>query len=80
NSLTNSTYAIIWNPVQFDDVTSHWSKQAVNDMGSRIVVDGTGKGVFHPDRQITRAEFTAIIVRGLGLKPEQGEMIYSDVK
>ncbi len=80
NSLTNSTYAIVWNPLEFSDVANHWAKNAVNDMGSRMIVDGTGNGMFNPDREITRAEFAAIIVRGLGLKLENGVSPFSDVK
>ncbi|WP_084224613.1 Ig-like domain-containing protein [Paenibacillus pectinilyticus] len=80
NSLTNSTYAVVWHPLEFSDVANHWAKNAVNDMGSRMVVDGTGNGMFSPDRDITRAEFTAIVVRGLGLKLESGVTPFSDVK
>ncbi|MGO4371598.1 S-layer homology domain-containing protein, partial [Paenibacillus sp. MCAF20] len=79
NSLTNSTYAVVWHPIEFSDVAKHWAKNAVNDMGSRMVVDGTGNGMFSPSRDITRAEFTAIIVRGLGLKLENGATPFSDV-
>ncbi|MFD2330979.1 S-layer homology domain-containing protein [Cohnella sp. GCM10020058] len=78
NSLTNSTYAVVWNPLQFSDVASHWAKDSVNDMGSRMVIGGTGDGLFSPDRDITRAEFAAIIVRGLGLKLEDGATPFSD--
>ncbi|CAN7728684.1 S-layer homology domain-containing protein [Paenibacillus sp. LjRoot56] len=80
NSLTNSTYAVVWHPLEFSDAADHWGKAAVNDMGSRMVVDGTGNGMFSPDREITRAEFTAIIVRGLGLKLENGATPFSDVE
>ena len=80
NSLTNSAYAVVWHPLEFSDMTNHWAKNAVNDMGSRMVVDGTGNGMFSPDLEITRAEFAAILVRGLGLKLENGAAPYSDVK
>ncbi|WP_138755163.1 S-layer homology domain-containing protein [Paenibacillus sinopodophylli] len=80
NSLTNSTYSIIWNPITFKDVEQHWSKDAVNDMGSRLVISGVGNELFNPNQDITRAEFAAIIVRGLGLKQEQGTGSFSDVK
>ncbi|WP_409345211.1 Ig-like domain-containing protein [Paenibacillus sp. MBLB4367] len=80
NSLTNSTYAVVWHPLEFSDAAKHWAKNAVNDMGSRMIVDGTGNGMFSPDREITRAEFAAIIVRGLGLKLENGATPFSDVK
>ena len=80
NSLTNSTYSVVWHPVEYSDVATHWAKTAVNDMGSRMVVEGTGSGQFSPDRDITRAEYAAIIVRGLGLKPENGSTAFTDVK
>ncbi|MFH5181687.1 S-layer homology domain-containing protein [Paenibacillus sp. TAB 01] len=80
NSLTNSTYSVVWHPITFSDVANHWSKDAVNDMGSRMVINGTGEDTFSPDRDITRAEFAAIIVRGLGLRLEKGVAPFSDVK
>jgi hypothetical protein len=79
-SLTNSTYSVVWHPREFSDVANHWAKDAVNDMGSRMVIEGTGNGMFSPNQDITRAEFAAIIVRGLGLKLENGDESFSDVK
>ncbi len=79
NSLTNSTYAIVSYPVAFHDVANHWAKDAVNNMGSRMVISGFEDGKFQPDQAITRAEFAAIIIHGLGLKPEQGASSFSDV-
>ncbi|MEK3791345.1 fibronectin type III domain-containing protein [Paenibacillus sp. FSL R7-0204] len=80
NSLTNSTYAVVWHPLEFSDVAKHWAKKAVNDMGSRMIVSGIGNEQFGPDQDITRAEFAAIIVRGLGLQLENGATSFSDVK
>ncbi|OKQ00036.1 S-layer homology domain-containing protein [Paenibacillus sp. P46E] len=80
NSLTNSTYSIVEYPIEFKDISQHWAKNAVNDMGFRRVVNGTGKGMFNPDQAITRAEFATIMVRGLGLKPENGSSPFADVK
>ncbi|MFA9422065.1 MAG: S-layer homology domain-containing protein [Sedimentibacter sp.] len=79
NSLTNSLYAVIWNPLEFTDVAQHWAKEAVNDMGSRMIISGTGNNAFEPDRDITRAEFATIVVRALGLEPEIGENNFNDV-
>ncbi len=79
HSLTNSSYAVIWNPIEFKDMADHWAKDAVNDMGSRLVIGGVGEGRFSPDLDITRAEFAAIVVRALGLKPVQGTSSYPDI-
>ncbi len=80
HSLTNSIYTVVWHPLEFADMANHWAKEDVNDMGSRMVIDGSGNGRFSPDVDITRAEFAAIIVRGLGLKLENDREAFSDVK
>ncbi|WP_379136740.1 S-layer homology domain-containing protein [Paenibacillus sp. sgz500958] len=79
NSLTNSTYSVIWNPIEFKDAGNHWAKDAINDMGSRKVISGVGHDRFEPNRDITRAEFAAIVVRGLGLQPVTGIHQFTDV-
>lgn len=79
NSLTNGAYGVIWNPVTFDDMAGHWAEATVNNMGSRLVVNGGGDGRFNPDADITRAEFAAIVVRGLGLRAEPGHVPFADV-
>ncbi len=79
NSLTNSTYSVIWNQKEFKDTLNHWASEAVNDMASRLVISGTGNDLFEPDRPITRAEFAAILVRALGLRPDHGSNPFDDL-
>jgi hypothetical protein len=79
NSLTNSTYTVIWHPIEFTDAIAGWAKESINDMGSRMVVAGVGNNKFAPNRNITRAEFAAIVVRALGLAPGTGRNGFRDV-
>ena len=79
HALVTGVFALIWNPLEMDDVAGHWSKDGVNDMASRLVVSGVGNNLFAPDRNITRAEFAAILVRGLGLLRGVGNQSFSDV-
>jgi len=79
NSLTNSTYALIWNPVRFEDVEGHWAEEAINDMGSRKIVNGVGEQAYAPNQAITRAEFAAMIVRALGLRTVSEDAAFLDV-
>ncbi|WP_202707443.1 InlB B-repeat-containing protein, partial [Sporosalibacterium faouarense] len=65
NSLTNSDYSVIWNPIKVASVENHWSKEAVNDMASRLVIDNPT--TFKPDANITRGEFAEYITKALGL-------------
>ncbi|WP_214627480.1 DUF4838 domain-containing protein [Paenibacillus agaridevorans] len=79
NSLTNSTYALISKSITFKDTTNHWAEEAILDMSSRTIINGIGKQMFAPDREVTRAEFVALVVRGLGIPLKQGESKFSDV-
>jgi len=79
NSLTNSTYSLIWRNVAFVDMKGHWAQKAVNDMASRMVVKGSNGTHFNPDAPITRSQFAAIVTRALGL-PENGTTtVFNDV-
>nr|WP_305121062.1 cadherin-like beta sandwich domain-containing protein [Saccharibacillus sp. JS10] len=79
NSLTNSSYALIWNPKQFSDVAGKWSQASVNDMASRLIVNGVGGDRYNPEGAVTRAEFSAILVRALGLPTSTQSNTFSDV-
>lgn len=79
NSLTNSIYSVVWNPVYVETVESHWSKEAVNDMASRLVIKAPES--FHPDKEIARGEFAEIITKAIGIYRTQTvqENQFSDV-
>ena len=79
NSLSNSTYMVIWNPVTFADVTNHWAQTSINNMGARMILSGTGNNNFEPNREITRAEVAAVVVSALGLAQGIGDITFSDV-
>ncbi len=73
-------------PVQpgktFADISGtkdHANRQAIEGLAARGIIDGKGGGLFDPDATMTRAEFAAIIVRGLGLEPEANHS-FTDVK
>lgn len=79
-SMTNGTVALIYNPTAFIDVNTHWAKDAINDLGSRLIVAGVGDGAFEPDRMITRAEFVAALVNGLALvNQKETHNLFKDV-
>lgn len=63
----------------FTDVPADmWCADAVNTLASLGIVEGIGKGLYAPDRAITRAEFTVIAMRFAKLDTS-GENIFSDV-
>ncbi len=68
NSMTNSSYSVIWNPIIVKSVENHWAKDAVNDLASRLIIFNPEK--FEPNKAITRADFAEYTVRALGLYRE----------
>lgn len=81
SSLTNDTYVLISHALTYDDVQAQWAKSAVNELGAKLIVQVDSTGLFHPEHDITRAEFATILVNGLGLKMKRGALSpYSDVK
>lgn len=74
NSLTNSTYTLINNDVTFSDITDgYWAKADIEKMANRLIVEGEDDGTFLPSVAIKRGELSEIIVKALGLKPEEVE-------
>lgn len=85
--LAAGTVAFISHQASAADVSFHWSKDAVNDLASRMILNGNGlvdaaAGTstnqsaalhFAPNAQVNRAEFAAMIVRALGLPEAKGE-------
>jgi hypothetical protein len=80
NSLTNSVYSVIWNTVAYEDAATHWASNSIHNMGARLIVNGVSEGQFAPNRNITRAEFAAIMVRALGLKLQPSQGVFTDVE
>ncbi|MDQ6420513.1 X2-like carbohydrate binding domain-containing protein [Paenibacillus sp. LHD-117] len=80
-SNSNSVYVVAENAVNFTDVLKHWGKSYVDLAAAKGLVDGVGGGKYDPNRTITRAEFTAMLVRSLGRGTSIGNTSsYDDVK
>lgn len=62
----------------FGDIKGNSSIRAIESLTSRGIINGMSEGVFAPDKTMTRAEFAAIVVRGLGLTPKEASL-YTDV-
>lgn len=62
----------------FDDISEHKNKKAIEELAGRKIINGKTDNFFEPDETMTRAEFAAIIVRGLGL-PTKTTVGFADV-
>ncbi|GLX67759.1 S-layer homology domain-containing protein [Paenibacillus glycanilyticus] len=65
-STTNSLYAVAITDVTFKDIASHWAKEDILLLANKRIVNGVSADLFAPNRDITRAEFAALIVKALG--------------
>jgi len=65
NSLTNSKYTLINNEKTVKNAQDHWSKEAVDDLASRKVIEDID--YFIPDADISRGEFAEYITKALGI-------------
>lgn len=63
----------------FSDMSGHWANAMVADLKARGIVSGMDDGSFQPDRQVTRAEFTSMVVKALGISVETYSGQFTDV-
>ncbi|NOU93735.1 hypothetical protein GC093_10945 [Paenibacillus sp. LMG 31456] len=64
-----SNYVVLEVSKTFSDVpATHWAAEVIRELASKQIVSGTGENVFAPERNVSRAEFTALITRALNLK------------
>lgn len=77
-----SVYSVLKVTREFKDVpASHWAHEAVQVLAARGIAEGSENGLFEPGRSVTRAEFTAMLVRMLQLKGDgaYGSVSFDDV-
>ncbi len=82
SSPKDGIYAVLaTSSAAFADLDGHWAKQDVELLASKLIVRGLSDRRFAPDADVTRAEFAALLVRGLGLpaSPDGGSSQFSDV-
>lgn len=71
-------YKIITRDKTFKDIKNHKYEDEILEGANRMIIEGYTDGTFGPDRNITRAEFSTMIVRALGLLPVK-DMAFTDV-
>ncbi|MDF2923655.1 MAG: Carbohydrate-binding family 9 [Paenibacillaceae bacterium] len=62
-------YGIAFVEKTFADIKeAEWSRQAVEVLASKGIIDGTSPDTYSPSASISRADFVALLVKTLGLK------------
>jgi len=76
-----SIYTVVSRFKTFDDIRLSWAKTDIEALASRFIINGTSEKTFSPDTNITRAEYTAILMRALGMPENEdaAKKAFSDV-
>ncbi len=59
---------------------AHWAHETIDVMTAKGYISGYEDGTFRPDNNITRAEFSALVYRILGLEAAEDGVIYDDTE
>ncbi|MBU7315494.1 S8 family serine peptidase [Paenibacillus oleatilyticus] len=62
-----STYAAATRSIAFTDIDTSWAQSHIQALANRLLLNGTSASAFSPKEQVTRAQFSAMLVRALGL-------------
>jgi len=76
---SNSIYTIIETKYNFQDVTTGWAQKDVTLATAKLIATGESTDKFGSNSSITRAEVTSMIVRALGLIPNEANVTFKDV-
>lgn len=65
----------------FDDLGGFgWATEAIDSLCKKDIVSGDGKGNFMPQNKVTRAEFSTMIVRLMGILDDTATVTFEDVR
>ena len=70
--------SIMLSDATFSDIAGHKDRIAIESLAARKIINGMGDGTFAPDKTMTRAEFSVILVNALGLQPRYAD-VFTDV-
>ncbi|MCA0757115.1 S-layer homology domain-containing protein [Paenibacillus sp. N4] len=62
----------------FAEISGHWALGPINKLAEKNILGGFPDGSFKPDKRMSRAEFSAVIFRLLGLEPDSGQAPFTD--
>jgi len=65
-----SKYTVLAYDKTFSDIQGHWAQRDIEIMAARHIAAGVTANEFNPEGQVTRAEFTAFLLRTLGINED----------
>lgn len=75
----NGIFTVLEYSKKFADLKGHWAGNDIESLASKWIVQGGSNNQYNPAQTITRAEFTALLVRSLGIVPSVDGHGFADV-
>ncbi len=66
-------------PSAFTDTVGHWAAEPIGKLVKMNLLSGFPDGSFQPDKQMSRAEFAAVMFKLLGQQPVDAASVFTDV-
>ena len=66
SSLTFGAFSSV-SAAQFQDIQGSWARESIEQLNQKNIIGGYPDGNFKPNNSITRAEFSAVLAKALGL-------------
>lgn len=79
-SPSNGIFVVVQGMKTFSDISNHWARESIELLATKRIVFGKSADHFAPQHAITRAEFSALLVRSLGLRDGGSTMHFSDIQ
>jgi len=75
----SGVYALVQQDIRFSDAIPSWAREDVAQAAAKMIVSGENNGSFGANKHITRAEIISILVKALGLLPDDKNSSFKDV-
>lgn len=72
-------YVLLQQDIRFTDAIPSWAREDVAQAAAKLIVSGESNGTFSGNQPITRAEIISIVVKALGILPDDSYSNFKDV-
>ncbi|MBT2644626.1 S8 family serine peptidase [Bacillus sp. ISL-41] len=74
-----ASFAVMENHRTFLDIKNHWAKPEIEQLASRLIIQGKTADLFSPNEEITRAQFVVLLSRMLSIPTKEYSGTFRDV-
>jgi len=74
-----ASFAVLENHRTFLDIKNHWAKPEIEQLASRLIIQGKTADLFSPNEEVTRAQFVVLLARMLSIPTREYSGTFKDV-